>query len=540
MKKVLLGALFLGAAVAFAAQTTAQQYVPGEYVVKLKKQSGIRAQSVSALSAALGVQVKEFLTSDKDFVLVKSKGEMSGVIGALSKNSNVQYAEPNMIYHILGSPNDTQYGQLWGMNNTGQTINGKPGVAGVDIGAEKAWTISTGSKKVVVAVIDTGFDRDLPDLKDNAWTNEAELNGKAGVDDDKNGYVDDVYGWDFANNDNDPMDDHGHGSHVSGTIGARGDNALDVAGVNWNVSIMGVKFLTADGSGTLDAAIKAIDYATKMGANVMSNSWGGGGFTQSLYDVIKKASDKGVLFVAAAGNASTNNDMTPTYPASYQLPNIIAVAAVDNQGSLASFSCYGAKSVHVGAPGVDILSTTPTGLQSWNGTSMATPHVSGVAALVKAAFPDMSMAEIRDRIIKTAVPLAKLKGKTVSGGIVNAYNALTNTMPPPDPNDPANWDSTPYAASSAHPYASNSNTSAVIKIDGAKKFALHFSKFETETGYDFVKLLDANGVVIQTLSGNHTDEFTTVINGDSVTLQFTSDSDVTGYGFDIDKAAIQR
>jgi thermitase len=541
MKKILLGALVFCGSAALAAQNI--EYVPGEYVVKLKKQRGLRAQSVSNLSARLGMEVKEYLTYDRDFILVKSNAPITSALTSLTNNEAVEYAEPNMIYHIVGTqstPNDEKYGELWGMNNAGQTINGVAGTAGVDIGAEKAWTMQTGSDKVVVAVIDTGFDRNIADLKDNAWVNTAELNGVAGKDDDKNGYVDDIYGYDFANNDADPMDDHGHGSHCSGTIGAKGDNSKDVVGVNWNVKIMGVKFLTAQGSGTLDGAVKAIDYATKMGAHVMSNSWGGGGFTQSLFDVIKKANDKGILFIAAAGNSKQNNDVTPTYPAGYQVANVISVAAIDNTGALASFSCYGAKSVHVGAPGVDILSTTPTGLQSWKGTSMATPHVSGVAALLRAQYPDMTIAEIKERIVKTAKPLAGLKGKTISGGLVDAYNALTNTKPPPDPNDPSNWNTVAYSAASDHPYKAGANVAMEIKVEGAKRFAIHFSKFETETGYDFVKLFDKNGAQLQSLSGNHTDEFTTVVEGDSVTLKLTSDTDINGYGFDIDKVAVKN
>jgi len=537
MKRIFLITLLLGVTAAFAAPNV--EYVPGEYVVKLKKQSGLRAQSLMTLSARLGMQVKEFLTAEREFVLVKSSQAMSSALSSLSANSAVEYAEPNYIFRIVGSPNDSEYNQLWGMNNIGQTINGVAGVAGVDIGAEKAWTVTTGSKNVVVAVIDTGFDRTIEDLKDNAWVNEAELNGKSGKDDDKNGLVDDIYGYDFANNDADPMDDHGHGSHVSGTIGAKGDNNKDVVGVAWNVKIMGVKFLTAQGSGTLDGAVKSIDYATRMGAQILSNSWGGGGFTQALFDVIKKANDKGVLFVAAAGNSKNNNDINPTYPAGYQIPNVISVAAVDNRGGLASFSCFGAKTVHVGAPGVDILSTTPSGLQSWKGTSMATPHVSGVAALLKAQFPDMTVAETKERIVKTAKPLAGLRGKTVSGGIVDAYNALTNTLPPPDPNDPSNWEKVDYSLSSAHPYENNSKVQMEIKVPGAKRFAIHFAKFETEVGYDFVKFFSKDGAQLQSLSGNHTDTFTTVFEGDTVVIELVSDSDINGYGFDIDKVAVK-
>ncbi len=537
MIRSFLGVLAISATAMGATQNI--EAVPGEYVVKLKNSAGVQAHSINTLSKSLGMQVKDVLTSSGQYILVKSASR-----AAVSANPNVEYAEPNLIYHLVGSPNDVQYGQLWGMNNTGQPIKDSkgveiPGVAGIDIGAEKAWEITTGSKDVIVAVIDTGVGRNIEDIKDNMWVNEAELKGKAGTDDDKNGFVDDIYGMDFANNDSDPMDDHGHGSHVSGTIGARGDNALDVAGVTWNVRIMALKFLSASGSGSLEGAIKAIDYATNKGANVMSNSWGGGGFSQALMDAITRAKDKGILFVAAAGNAGQNNDNTPTYPASYKVDNILTVAAVDNKGSLASFSCFGVNSVHVGAPGVNVISTTPSGLQVWNGTSMATPHVSGVAALLKAKFPEMKAADLKERIISTAKPLPALRGKVSSAGMVNAYLALTNQQAPPDPNDPNKWATKAYTLSSPHPYGNKADMKFDVKVEGAKRFALHFSNFETEVGYDFVKIYSSTGTLVQTLSGKHSNEFSVVIDGDSAVIQLTSDTDIDAHGFDIDKVAVK-
>ncbi|MGE3973135.1 MAG: S8 family serine peptidase [Bdellovibrionales bacterium] len=548
MNKFLFIATTLMASVVFA-KTKTPEAVPGEFVVKLKP--AFVSISAQALSQQLQAQVKEVINREGDLVLVQKQGTRKSAIASLSSTGIVEYAEPNFIYRIGGmTPDDAQYKELWGMKNTGQTVSNVPGVAGIDINAEKAWEITTGSKNVIVGVIDTGVDFNIPDLKATAWVNEAEAKGRAGVDDDKNGYVDDINGYDFVNNDGDPTDDHGHGSHVSGTIGGQGNNGMDVVGVNWNVTIMGLKFLSASGSGSLASAIKAIDYATMMGAHFTSNSWGGGGFSQALFDSIKKANDKNMLFIAAAGNNGTNNDTTPQYPANYQIPNVISVAAITNTGAKASFSCYGARTVHVGAPGNYILSTIPMaldgqdgkrdGLASWRGTSMATPHVSGVAALVLAKYPGMSAMELKDRLVKTARPLSGMKGVVSSGGIVDAYNALTNTMPPPDANDPANWPQVDHMLSSPHPYGNNVNQTFTVTIPDATKIALTFSKFETEAGYDIVKFYDGAGVELGSFSGNHTGEFSPVAMGNTIKMVFTTDGDVTQYGFDITKVAIQK
>jgi subtilisin family serine protease len=336
------------------------------------------------------------------------------------------------------------------------------------------------------------------------------------------------------------LDDHGHGSHCAGTIGAKGDDGKGIVGVAWNVKLMGVKFLSASGSGSLEGAIRAVDYATKMGAKIMSNSWGGGGFSQALEDAIKRSHAAGALFVAAAGNNGSNNDSRATYPANYNVPNMLSVAAIDNRGMMASFSNYGRNTVHVGAPGVNITSSTAAGgYDTWSGTSMATPHVSGIASLLLSHEPNLSNVELKARIIATARPATALKGKVRSGGMANAFLALTNTTPPPDMNDPALWQSVPVSVSSAHPYGAEVTESYEVKVPGAKQIALYFGRFDTEGGYDVLTIKDSNGNVVAKVSGEQSDSFSAVIEGDTATMEFKSDKTVHRYGFDITKAAFR-
>lgn len=389
--------------------------VPGEYVVKMKSTLGIL--SSKSVSRILGAKVVSTFDGDSHLFLVKSSGPTM-----MATNPAVEYMEPNQIFRLTSVPNDPSFGETWGLKNTGQ-LNG---VAGVDINADKAWDVHTGSGEVLVAIIDTGINYTHPDLVDNVWTNEAEQNGVAGVDDDGNGVVDDIHGFNAVANNGDPMDDHSHGSHVAGTIGASANNGVGVAGVNWKVKMMGVKFLSKEGSGTLAGAIKAIDYASKMGAKVLNNSWGGGGFNQSLKEAIERSYAAGALFVAAAGNDGLNNDTRNFYPANYEVPNVLSVAAIDSKGMLASFSNYGATKVHVAAPGVKVFSTVlKDGYAAYSGTSMATPHVAGVAALTVSWREFATVEEFKAHLIKTSRSFNTLSGK-IAGGIIDAHSALTN------------------------------------------------------------------------------------------------------------------
>lgn len=515
--------------------------VPGEYVVKLK--ANVRKSNIQSLSQALGSEIKSTIADDNIVVIRKSAIEKSSsVIKSLSKNPLVEVVEPNFIYRINRTPNDPSFGKLWGLQNTGQNDAKSakaPGLAGTDIDVVRAWDITQGSDDVLVAVIDTGIDYNHPDLKENLWTNQAELNGQTGVDDDGNGVVDDIYGANFvdaAAPTGNPLDDHGHGSHCAGTIGARGDDGRGVAGVAWRVKLMGVKFLSAEGGGTLEGAILSVDYATRMGAKIMSNSWGGGGESQLLKEAIERANTAGSLFVAAAGNNASNNDTRPFFPAGYQVPNVLSVVAVDNQGALASFSNYGKRTTHIAAPGVNIYSTFKDGGYIWlSGTSMATPHVSGVAALLAAKESQFTNTQLKERLLTTATHLASVRSKTSSGGMVNAYSALTNQVTPPDPNDPANWAFQTVSISTAHPYARSTTETYEVKVEGANEISLYFSRFDTERGYDFVTVYDKNNIKVAELHGNYDESHAVTLTGDSAKLVFTSDDSQEKYGFDLTK-----
>jgi subtilisin family serine protease len=290
----------------------------------------------------------------------------------------------------------------------------------------KAWEVTEGSEEVRVAVIDTGVDYTHPDLASQIAINLSEKNGQAGVDDDGNGYVDDIYGYNFSSKTADPMDGHGHGTHCAGVIGAA-RNGSGIVGVMSKVKIIPIKFLSDSGSGETIDAISAIDYAIKRGAHVMSNSWGGGDHEQALMDAITSAKNAGITFVAAAGNEYSNNDETPAYPASYSVDNVISVGSFTSNGSKSSFSNHGINSVHVFAPGSNIYSTVNRGgYQSMSGTSMATPHVAGIVGLMLSKEPNLSPAEIRERLIRTSNQTAQLKSYSQSNGRVDAYRALMN------------------------------------------------------------------------------------------------------------------
>ena len=363
------------------------------------------------------------------YVLVTPGASSIQVQAWANATAGVWYVEPNFVLESLATrPTDPFYGDLWGLENTGQ----QGGAPGADISAPIAWDVTTGSSDIVIAVIDSGVDYTHPDLAENIWINPGEIAGD-GIDNDGNGFIDDVRGWDFADGDNDPMDEDIHGTHVAGTIGAVANNGIGIAGVAWDVQILPLKIFGGGPTTTLQAAIGALDYLARLrrdfGVNVVAsnNSWGGYFYSQALKDVIDACGDVGILTIAAAGNDGNNNDgRMAAYPASYDSPSIIAVAATDRFDELAGFSNYGARSVDVGAPGVGILSTVPGGEYAvLEGTSMAAPHVAGAVALVAAANPGASAATIRQTILATAERLPSLRGQVATGGRLDVGAAVT-------------------------------------------------------------------------------------------------------------------
>jgi len=428
------------------------EYIPGEVIVTYKDNL-VKPQSG-----------KEFMVSkvyshlsrleEKSVAFIRSKTlSTEALIVQLKKDPNVARVEPNYVHRVMDRnlPDDSRFSEEWGMDNNGSS----GGTADADTDAPEAWSTTTGSKDYVVAVFDTGVDYLHEDLKDNMWTNPGETDGNH-IDDDGNGFTDDYYGYDFAadndgNDDSDPAPDtpygesaHYHGTHVAGIIGATGNNAKGVAGVNWTTSIMAIKIFRPNGGAVNSDILDAIDYVIDMKENHSTNivavnasygpsSGSGGSAGDTMNDAIDALGDAGILFVAAAGNAGNNNDSSVKYPASYTSENIIAVAATDSNDALASFSNYGHYSVDLAAPGVDILSTYVTDSHDQyallSGTSMATPYVTGTVAMVWSAFGDkLDMAGVKRHILNNVDKLGTLDGMVLSGGRLNLAEAVVNHL----------------------------------------------------------------------------------------------------------------
>jgi subtilisin family serine protease len=402
-------------------------------LVDVQADSWIVRAAAAPLDAGLGL-VAGWQTEPlgEGFYALSAPGAgAADVMGWAATAGWVEYVEPDFMISESARPDDPFFSQLWGLANSGSL----GGQAGADIAAPAAWDVTTGSREVVIAVIDTGVDYTHPDIAANMWRNPGEIAG-SGRDDDGNGFVDDIHGWNFVARNGRPLDDNGHGTHVAGTIGAVGNNGTGVTGVSWQVSIMALKFLDANGSGTTANAIAAINYATRMrrdfGINIVAtnNSWGGGGFSAGLRDAIAAGRQAGILFVTAAGNEGRDNDRLASYPASYPDEAVIAVAASDRSDRLAGFSNVGASTVHLAAPGVGIVSTVPGGrYASYSGTSMAAPHVAGTLALMAAANPDATASELRTALLATTRPVEGLAGQVVTGGVVDAGAAVRAVLP---------------------------------------------------------------------------------------------------------------
>jgi subtilisin family serine protease len=348
-------------------------------------------------------------------------------IAALRRSGRFEYVEPDYILSAYATPTDDFFedGSLWALQNPG----GPDAQSGIDLNTVNAWEITTGSSDVIVAVVDSGIRYTHVDLASQMWVNPREIAGN-GIDDDQNGYIDDIHGINAINDSGDPMDISGHGTHVSGTIGAAANDGNPMVGIAWNVRLMACKFLGEGGGGATSDAIKCIEYAVAHGAQVVNCSWGDFPYSEALFETLVAAGEQEVLFVAGAANGQLDNDIYPNYPSGYDVDNLVAVAAIDPMGNRAHFSNYGHQSVDLGAPGVSIVSTystTDTAYEENFGTSMSTAHVSGVAALVAARYPGISARDLRDRLLNTTVTLPSLMGITATGGRVDAFGALSAT-----------------------------------------------------------------------------------------------------------------
>ncbi|HET6976623.1 MAG TPA: S8 family peptidase [Pyrinomonadaceae bacterium] len=401
--------------------------------ILVKFRTGVSQEAIDKLTADRNDRVEDRIENIEGWEAIDDfdNADAATLVKEYQQLPEVEYAEPNYEINLDEAsagplvpilPHDPQFNDQWALANSGQ----RGGKKGADISATSAWAKTTGTDEVVVAVLDTGVDYNHEDLTENMWRRPEKM---APYHDSELGTIDDENGFNAIDG-SDPMDDNGHGTHCAGIIGAEGENDLGIAGVNWKVQIMPLKFMNATGSGSTKDAIEAINYVIdrkKAGVNVriISASWGSTQKSRALGEVIRKAYENDILFVAAAGNSTVDNDRTPHFPSSYDSPNVISVAALDRHDALASFSNWGAKSVAIAAPGVDILSTwLGNEYEEKSGTSMATPVVSGVAALVLAEHPQMSVDELKKKLLASVDPIPALKGKTVTAGRINATKAL--------------------------------------------------------------------------------------------------------------------
>lgn len=442
----LAASFFLSLSLPLPAFAQEHEYVPGEVIVKLKGKSRTLAaqafvgKAVTEKSMALkgswsGINMHHFA--------LKAGQSVEATINELRNDPDVEYAEPNYIVRrqSLGAPE----GPILSMSEVAASHPGMQGSSSpqtsAPIALQQAWSeITPGKEPPIVAIIDTGVDLGHPVFAETGalWTNAGEIPGN-GIDDDGNGYIDDVHGWNFVHQHGHPQDDEGHGTHVAGIVLGATQDLMAVPRGSAQIRLMPLKFLDADGAGTTSSAIQAIYYAVNNGAKILNNSWGGGGYSNALLDAIAYSYDKGRVFVAAAGNAANDNDRAPTFPANYAVPNVISIAATSDLDGWAGFSNFGAQSVHMSSPGVSILSTYPgAAFARLSGTSMATPFVAGVAALIVREQPAMNGYQVRQLIFDGAQPISSLVGKTWTRARLNAYQALTyGKMVSVDPTLPA-------------------------------------------------------------------------------------------------------
>jgi large repetitive protein len=403
-------------------------FAPSRLIVRYKAGTS-RARRLSLRSRIDATFVRRLALPDTE--LVRSAGSIHAAIAELERSPRVRYAERDDVVNAATTPpNDPYFGSQWGLLNDGQAVNGSTGMAGVDVNALPAWDISRGAKQVI-AVVDTGLAGNQPDLTPNFWSNPGEIPGN-GIDDDGDGHVDDIRGWDFIDSDSNPdAVGNWHGTAVAGTAAAVADNTIGISGVAPQAEVMSVRALDDAMQGNISTLADGIVYAADEGADVINLSLltSGTDLPQALSDAVGVARAHGAVVVAAAGNYARSNDSVPIYPCNLPQPNLICVASIDQDGSLSSFSDYGAASVDVGAPGGNILSMLLSGYAFKNGTSLAAPHVAGIAALIRAMRPGLSADQVVQVIERTVVPMASLAGKTSTGGRVDAAAALAALLP---------------------------------------------------------------------------------------------------------------
>jgi len=465
------------------------------------------------------------------------------LVVAYNNDPDVEYAELNYIVSTQDTPNDPLYPLQWALNNTGQDYpatgryNLPPGTVDSDIDAPQAWGVSAGRNDIIVAVVDTGVDYDHPDLAANMWINETELNGIGGVDDDENGYTDDIYGYDFINQDAFPRDDYGHGTHCAGIIAAEGDNAQDIAGVCWNGNIMALKFLGSGGSGDIADALKAFYYAVENGADVVSNSWVGGEYSEAMKEVIDYAYSQGVVMVASAGNNGSTN---PQYPAYYD--HMLSVAATDSDDQKASFSNYGTW-VDIAAPGVDILSLRASGTSLGkiyddyttiaSGTSMSCPYVAGACAFILSIYPEITPDQLEEHLENSADPIDPV---ICASGRLNLYKARLRVA---GPEGKVYFDSEAYCCSGLltirlfdSDLADNTTQAVIVSTNGGD--------FEIVT---LTELASSIGIFVGTIltdsaSPDTSDSLLQVSDGQIVTVTYNDEDDGTGAGTVVTDTAV--
>jgi subtilisin family serine protease len=557
-----------------------EDFKKGEYVIKFEESffNTTSSQKVEVIKSYFGGDKNVLGTRElysKGHFLVKTLNPVSsGEIQKLSQE--IKIVEPNYIYRTsvegeyLDTPKDKSFKKQWSFNNTGQRLDQKYKMTpGADMKILKAWNENPRSmdaaKDIIVAVIDTGINKKHQDLIENLWVNPEEhgewqpqnqddVDRAPGcwnkscnkLDDDGNGLVDDLHGanWSKMDTKTPPNvkfnDDQGHGTHCAGVIGAK-HNELGMSGINNQVQLMALKFLTKKGEGTLAGAVEAISYAIEKNADVINASWGGPQASQVLYEAIHHASKEGVLFVAAAGNSSLNNDLFGSYPANYPLSNIVSVAATEFNNKKAFFTNHGKTNVHVSAPGHVIYSTFlgKKGYKYLSGTSMAAPHVSGLAAMLLGLYPDRFTDNpkwLRGYLMRTSDRKVYLNWLTNSGGIINASNAILGKVPvgnmSPMPRR-GSWISSRTSIKSSHPYQSNTNESYEIKSRGAEWIRIKFGKYSLEEGVDQVELYDENGNLFDTLTGFGENKVSRPVKGSKVVVKFRTDANVNDWGYEI-------